>query len=235
MTHFVLLVTGENIDEQMAPFDEALEVEPHINMTKEEVEKEFQSYKARIEKYGAKTAFERKTLTLDHVTPLWWMQGQGEELDQEGNSLTTYNHNARWDWWEVGGRWAGSLILKNKKLCNSAKVEDIDWKVMDAEVAKKQDKFWDQVHQSDTYETIRKLGRCETDVFKDKESFVKQTGLWAPRAHLHEGVWTDIKGRTPMTSSREDAEARLKYIKTFREFLNNLPAGTTVTIVDCHI
>ena len=25
------------------------------------------------------------------------------------------NHNAKWDWYMIGGRWQGKLILKNKK------------------------------------------------------------------------------------------------------------------------
>ena len=41
MPHFTVLVIGENIEEKLAPYSEELEVEPYINTTREEVEKEF--------------------------------------------------------------------------------------------------------------------------------------------------------------------------------------------------
>lgn len=30
-------------------------------------------------------------------------------LDDEGNQWSTYNPNSKWDWWTIGGRWAGLL------------------------------------------------------------------------------------------------------------------------------
>lgn len=37
------------------------------------------------------------------------------------------NPNAKWDWWEVGGRWSGSLLLKDGSSSDFALSSDIDW------------------------------------------------------------------------------------------------------------
>ena len=35
------------------------------------------------------------------------------DYDKEGNEWSTYNPNSKWDWYQVGGRWCGSLKLKH--------------------------------------------------------------------------------------------------------------------------
>lgn len=60
MSHFTVLVIGENPEEQLAPFDENIEVEPYLS--------------------------------------------DGE--------ITTYNPKSKWDWYSLGGRWAGFFTVK---------------------------------------------------------------------------------------------------------------------------
>lgn len=38
-----------------------------------------------------------------------------DDLDEDGNLLSTCNPNSKWDWYEVGGRWHGMLLLKPGK------------------------------------------------------------------------------------------------------------------------
>ena len=44
--------------------------------------------------------------------------------------MSTYNPDSKWNWYEEGGRWEGSLVLKTKNLSkqNQARLKDIDWK-----------------------------------------------------------------------------------------------------------
>lgn len=42
---------------------------------------------------------------------LWY---EGEDLDEEGNAYSTYNPQSEWDWWVVGGRWAGYFNATNE-------------------------------------------------------------------------------------------------------------------------
>jgi len=34
-----------------------------------------------------------------------------DELDSEGNELSTYNPDSKWDWFRVGGRWSNEIII----------------------------------------------------------------------------------------------------------------------------
>ena len=60
----------------------------------------------------------------------------GNELDEDENLLSTYNPNSKWDWYCVGGRWNGFLVLKERKEdgsiieVNEAYFNEIDWDYM---------------------------------------------------------------------------------------------------------
>ena len=42
-------------------------------------------------------------------------------------SYTTYNPNSKWDYYVEGGRWDGSLKLKNGEFTNTCLLSEIDW------------------------------------------------------------------------------------------------------------
>ena len=50
--------------------------------------------------------------------------------------MSTYNPNAKWDWYCVGGRWSGFLVLKERQEdgsiieVNEAYFNEIDWDYM---------------------------------------------------------------------------------------------------------
>lgn len=48
-------------------------------------------------------------------------------IDADGNLLSTYNPKSKWDWYEEGGRWSGSLITKGNTKTNKDFVSEIDW------------------------------------------------------------------------------------------------------------
>ena len=48
------------------------------------------------------------------------------DSDKDGNIYETTNPDARWDWWEEGGRWEGLLKVGSERV-NSARVKDIDF------------------------------------------------------------------------------------------------------------
>lgn len=56
--------------------------------------------------------FADKLLMLGDETALYaeairWFEP--EELDAEGNQVSTYNPKSQWDWWVIGGRWENML------------------------------------------------------------------------------------------------------------------------------
>ena len=50
-----------------------------------------------------------------------------DEIDEDGNLLSTYNPNSKWDWYTEGGRFTGSLITKNGHEVNEHWVKEINW------------------------------------------------------------------------------------------------------------
>lgn len=108
MSHFLVMVIGSDVEGQLAPYDENLSVVPYeVLIEKEEIdrlrsyaEKEGRNYKTTMElmKAESKDWFGRECY-LNNVG-LWAYKSQ-------------YNHHSKWDWYEIGGRWAGQIKVKD--------------------------------------------------------------------------------------------------------------------------
>lgn len=50
-----------------------------------------------------------------------------ELMIKNGNHLTTYNPNSKWDWYSIGGRWRNLLLTKqeNKDVISETSLEDL--------------------------------------------------------------------------------------------------------------
>lgn len=108
MSHFSVLVIGENPEGQLAPYDENLEA-PRYKRYEE----------------ASTTEFPRSTAAEDGVDPSddhavaaylnkkWGEEDGRYEVDDVGlYQWTTYNPQSKWDWYELGGRWTGHLLVK---------------------------------------------------------------------------------------------------------------------------
>ena len=56
--------------------------------------------------------------------------------------MTTYNPNSRWDWFVLGGRWAGMLPTKNGDK-NVAQKKDVDYSLVFKEATQEANKSYD--------------------------------------------------------------------------------------------
>ena len=111
MSHYIVAVihrADQKIEDLLDPYDENKEVEPYIEFSKDEA----------IE-YGKKHF--RPGLTDDEIYKIML---DGRTADEDGNLYTTYNDAARWDWWEVGGRWNNRLPTEAGGV-NEAKIKNI--------------------------------------------------------------------------------------------------------------
>lgn len=159
MSHFCVYVFHDkdtSIHNLLSYYDENITMEPYVEYTKEEaiakVRKEIEDYKngtyaeylkdpiSYEGKYG-KCKEHIKYLKKDFPKMLKWTDKQCYNfkakwykddgmIDKDGNLLSTYNPNSKWDWYEIGGRWNGGLAmnLKTKKSGNECKVSQIDMK-----------------------------------------------------------------------------------------------------------
>ena len=133
MTHFLGAVVVPNIYKNeledyleiaLDKFDENKEVPSYVFQTKQEiierarrinaefieVYEECQNkpdligtkYSASSVKYAEEQALLRSNWTDEDFHKF---STSGESLDAEGNLLSTYNQDSKWDWYAVGGRW----------------------------------------------------------------------------------------------------------------------------------
>lgn len=104
MSHFVVMVVGDNPEKQLAPFDENLEVPEYCVGEVSDADK-----KSMMDYY--------KSDNFDECYAQY-----GEDWDRgicrkNENGIwceySTYNPNSKWDWYKLGGRWSGQhLMLK---------------------------------------------------------------------------------------------------------------------------
>jgi hypothetical protein len=136
MSHFAILVIGDNIEEQLEKFDENLDTPRYVKYTKEQLiakeRQDIEEYKNGIyakyladpEAYAADCKNDNHLNYLKHDFPKklemtdeeLYAEGikfhEKHELGSEGEVYSTYNPNSKWDWYQVGGRYAGRLVLK---------------------------------------------------------------------------------------------------------------------------
>lgn len=144
MSHSLTIVAfrqGSTLSSLLAPFDENLEVAPYIDFTLEDSAKQqqesIQTVTENIEAEMRKkpearnvewlTKAEPYKAQLLSQTPEQYHAERCEGHDhknENGEPLTTYNPNSRWDWFSVGGRWVGFFKVKEGVTVTS---EPADW------------------------------------------------------------------------------------------------------------
>lgn len=209
MSHFSTLVIGDKKEEQLAPYDEGLEVTPYkiyLDRKGFRMMSDWHLYgkNGDQEELGLLDKIERKLLLL--ILPFCstknfklaladrmpeWSSSEGGVDGRGLYYFSTYNPRSKWDWNELGGRWEGFLILKDGGEANISKFGEIDWNKM---IQEKKFPF---------------------AVVKDGEWFQKgRMGWW--------GIITNAKDDDVW----EEEVARL---------LSDVSDETTMSIIDCHI
>jgi hypothetical protein len=138
MSHFAVLVIGNDIEEQLAKFDEQIEMPKYVKYTKEQLIAE---EKQSIEEYKNGTYAEyladpigyaiacndnenhlkyvsedfpkKLTMTDEEIYQQAIKYYEEEDLGPDGEVYSTYNPDSKWDWYEVGGRYAGRIAVKD--------------------------------------------------------------------------------------------------------------------------
>ena len=132
MSHFVGLVFGNDIENNLEPYYEGVVVEPYIRYTKEEAIaesktriKETLEYLEQREPENKEKINKWKSYKTDEDF-YEYAKKWGYDLDKEGNLISTYNPKSKWDWYVVGGRWDGYLPVGGYDT-NQCSVSQVDW------------------------------------------------------------------------------------------------------------
>ena len=266
MSHFsVAVFTNDEeqaIDDLLAPYDENIRVAPYVKSSKAQiiqVEKdtlqrifdgEYSEWKKNCAAYEAKcenlkhieylkTIPERMKWTDEQLYQEAIKHFEQDELTPEGDLLSTYNPNSKWDWYKVGGRWEGLLIPKtrnkgaeNFKKCDSAYVSDIDFEAMKRH----------KMAELSPYEEAMKEGffkeKYMREMFPSEEEYIKRSTNFGTYAVITpDGIW-----HSPGTmgwwgiSSETSGEEREWDFKYYERFIKPaIENNWYMTIVDCHI
>jgi len=137
MSHFYVLVVGEDVDLQLAPYQENNMGDcPKEYLEFDEVEEDFEA-----EYQEDDGGFPN----LDEYVK----ENYGYEKSPETGKYGTWeNPNAKWDWYQVGGRWSDTLRLKDGTYCDSAKKGEVDFDGQKREYEKKAGDYYDFCHNS---------------------------------------------------------------------------------------
>lgn len=245
MSHFCVLVIGDNPESQLERYDENLELPMHRVATKEELIKKerawIEAYKNYTyaeflndpEKYKAGCTNEGHIKYLEETFPkmLEWTDEQcyeaeikdylesiedGEtwcEVHSDGSLWKTSNENAKWDWYQMGGRYRGRLLLKQPD--NNHPLYD-GWQFADTDKGE--------------YERLRKEGRCDQALVGEicnldliKTFAIVQAGEWYERGEM---------GWFGCVSNEKEKDVWEEEVK---KLLEGLSDDTLLTILDCHI
>ena len=262
MTHFTVLVAGEDYESILAPYDENIKVAPYISKTKDEVEAEFLEYKSRcqgrLDAGGVLSAFDQLTLYLDHVTRGWWNDCHGNDLDSEMNAISTYNPKSKWDWYVVGGRWTGMFILnpgtmgelgrpgvfgnKPQHDADIVRLGDVDWKSMNAKARERVGADWDKLFAPIDPKTcwlkpeyVEQQKALHLEMYGTKEEYLRRRGFWTTYALVTESEWIAPGDMGWWGFSSDYTKDRDAFDKKFVETLKSMSPDTIITCVDCHI
>ena len=173
MSHFLALVIGQDWEEQLAPYQQnhmghcPQEYLEFFDMTEETIldyqgsthgvftdEGEFLlKWDERVKKLGLKNRVTEIPLTqafpdFDTFVRKYCYYKFNPDYQKYGY---WENPNAKWDWYQPGGRWDDYFKVKpNAELSTSLLAQDIDWKAMKDEKIKKATTKWEEFTQWQT-------------------------------------------------------------------------------------
>ncbi len=281
MSHFTVLVVGNDPEEQLYPFNEQ---PPHGS----ELLKFNNVEETERPKYDTGTQTKVKSPTGELFSP--WdekfrKQGQygigtgthevpegyteveipfkqlystfeeyiseycGYEKDEETGTYGYYhNPRAKWDWYELGGRWTGYFKMKDGAagergrpglMTNPAKAGyadqalkgDIDFEGMIADSVAEAEANWEKAQlTADARDRYWNFGvRDET-----KEAYVKRCSSLTTFALIKDGEWYE-KGEMGWWGIVTDEKEQDNWEEEFAKMLAGLPDDTLLSVYDCHI
>lgn len=127
MTHFIVLVFGDDVEGQLEPYDES---DGHTFLAEIEgieLQDAYNHWRKGVLDGDPESAVEQIDKYPDAIT---WVKEYEGLVQQDGDWGYFHNPDAKWDWYIVGGRWSGFLILKDGCRANEALVKDVDWEAM---------------------------------------------------------------------------------------------------------
>ena len=152
------------------------------------------------------------------------------------------NPTAKWDYWQIGGRWQGSLKTSSGQT-DQARVRDVNFEP-DQKSYNKAARWWEVVVEGSPL----RAGESKRDFFsahkeyyitryKTKEAYAKiRSSVSTYAVIMPDGKWYQKGDMGWFGFSSETAEESYDWDMHFKEnFIDKADPDWIVTIVDCHI
>lgn len=145
MSHFTVLVSAKDdseLEQKLLPFHEyeCTGIEQYLEFV---VEVPYEDIPLKAQELREKY-YQDENLSDLEILESWY----GGELRPEGWGRVT-NPNAKWDWWQIGGRWTGKLKLKESGIGRNGSpglMTDTNTDLSRADVAMAGDVDWQAIH-----------------------------------------------------------------------------------------
>ena len=234
MSHFTLLVVGDDVNKELEPFHEfeCTGTEKYI-----ETINRTSYYLDLYKKYGEGESFEESlegegilTVTSTNDIDLADKHKYGYALKIDG-IITVFrrtNPNAKWDWYVEGGRWSDLLITKEGEKVNSCRRGELDLKAMINNFKVLLGEQWDSVE--------KQFGVVKPGLYGIKEGMSREeymnTASFETFAILKDGKWAE-EGKMGWWACVTDKDEN--WSTTWKKIFDTIKDNETITIVDCHI
>lgn len=265
-----------SVDTLLAPYDENIDVAPYICKTKNQIIEEGRKciinlrkdmkdyadnpdeYLKNYRAYWLESEFvnppklsqpAKDTIACEKMTDEEIYQKciyEDTDYDSEGNELSTYNPNSKWDWYEIGGRWSNGIKKTDGSNCDSCYVADM-LIGRNEDTYKKAIRFWEVVVEEKPLKDGEDISNFKSWYKKEyymerylskeiyADSVSKENNFYA--IVTPDGVWHE-PGRMGWfgTSLAEYEDERKWDTNYFKDYIEPyLDHDHTITIVDCHI
>ena len=244
MSHFtVLVVDTENqksVDDWMEPFYEGLEEDRLLDWSVQDVLKYFKEHSIDFPYDHVD-----ESNLVEYLERAEELEFDTSEHDDEGNLYYLGNENAKWDWYQIGGRWSNMLKKLDGTRCDECEVKDLDLS-LDTELYNKAKRFWEVVVEEQPLTDVERPSdfftmykpEYYTEMYGDRDNFAKSYASFNTFAMLLDGEWYEQGKMGWFAMSDTTKESLEKFTdfmdKTLRELKKTHPHAT-ITLVDCHI
>lgn len=246
MSHFPVIVIGDDIESQLQPYHEyeCTGVEDQYVIDVDRTVEAKEEYKKFGDDYGS----------FEEFASDWF-----GAVVRDGRVITRTNPNSKWDWWVVGGRWSGWLGKDHGKrgqfdldqLRGKAAIEAglrydrirpkgiepptlrwAEWREASADIDTARKTWWEHPFNAAVREAEAWADPDEFAV--DHMTFMSHARQSAvvPFAMVAEGVWR-AKGEMGWFATVSDERAG--WNEFANQFLDAMPDDVMLTVVDCHV
>ncbi len=250
---------NQSIHKLLAPYNEGRSVEPYVALTKAElIKKEREDVQLCFETAYKEWQKDPKAYEKEHNDPslirhlksiperMKWTDEQvyreaiksydDDEIDKDGNVISTYNPDAKWDTKKIGGKFKGMLIRKGEgvksKGCNKAFVREIDFEAIHQRALAKLEPYEKAMKNSCHMEPYMR------ELYPTKDEYIARATIFSTYAVVTpDGIWHAPGRMSWWGISTETPEQRREWqLGYYERFIKPaLDKNLYLVIVDCHI